>query len=110
MRGWAGAKKLVARFAGGDRRRRRVVLILSLALVATLAGVFVSRQVSIAGMRRDVAKLKAEQAVAATRQKELRAEVASTTNRATLEREARERLGLVLPGEEKAYFVEEGAP
>ncbi len=110
MRGWASAKKLVGRFAAGDRRRRRIVLILSFAFVATLAAVFVSRQISIADMRRDVARLRADQAAAAARQKELRTEVSSTTNRATLEAEARERLGLVLPGEEKAYFVEERVP
>jgi cell division protein FtsB len=80
------------------------------ALVATLTAVFVSRQVAMAGFRRDIARLEAQQAQAGARQKELRAEVASTSDPKTLEDEVRRRLGLVEPGEEKVFFVEEGSP
>lgn len=109
MKGWARAKGLFDRVVG-DRRRRVIVLVSVFLIVATLAAIFVSRQVAIAGLRREIARLKAQQADATTQQKELRADVASTSDPKTLRDEARRRLGLVEPGEEKAYFVEEESP
>ncbi len=109
MRGWARAKSLLNRFTG-NRRRRMIALGLGFAVIATLAAIFISRQVALVGFRRDIARIETEQAQAATRQKELRAEVASTSDPKTLEDEARRRLGLVKPGEEKVFFVEEGSP
>ncbi len=109
MRGWARAKRLFERVTG-DRRRRVIVLGSVFVLVATLAAIFVSRQVAIAGLRHEIARLEAQQAEATAQQKELRADVASTSDPKTLEDEARRRLGLVKPGEEKVFFVEEESP
>jgi cell division protein FtsL len=109
MRGWTRAKRLVGRVIG-ERRRRAFVLAGIFLVVATVAAIFVSRQVSIAELRHQVARLEAQQVDATTQQKALRAEVASTTDPKTLEEEARQRLGLVKPGEEKVFFVEEDSP
>ena len=109
MRGWMRAKRLVGRVIG-ERRRRAFVLAGIFLVIATVAAVFVSRQVAIAGLRHQVARLEAQQADATAQQKVLRAEVASTTDPKTLEEEARQRLGLVKPGEEKVFFVEEDSP
>jgi cell division protein FtsB len=109
MRGWARAKSLLSRVAG-SRRRRVIVLGSAFALVATLAAIFVSRQVAITGLRRDIARLEAGQVQATAEQKGLRAEVASTSDPKALADEVRRRLGLVEPGEEKAFFVEEDSP
>jgi cell division protein FtsB len=109
MRGWARAKSLFERVTGG-RRRRAIVLGSVFVLVATLAAIFVSRQVAIAGLRREIARVEAQQTEATAQQKELRADVASTSDPKTLEDEARRRLGLVEPGEEKVFFVEEESP
>jgi cell division protein FtsB len=109
MRGWAGAKSLFERVTG-DRRRRFLVLTSVFVLLATLAAIFISRQVAIAGLRREIARLEAQQVEATAQQKELRAGVASTSDPKTLEDEARKRLGLVEPGEEKVFFVEEESP
>ncbi len=110
MRGWVGAKGWLRRWVGGGRQRRVIVFLLAFALVAALAGVFVGRQAGIAALRRDIARLEADRTAAAARQKELRAEVASTTDPKVLEDEIRIRLGLVRPTEEKVFFIEESSP
>jgi len=109
MRGWAQARRLVGRVVGG-RRRRTLALAVVFLVVATLAAVFVSRQVAIAGLRHEIARLEAHQADATAQQKVLRAEVASTSDPKALEEEARRRLGLVKPGEEKVFFIEGDSP
>jgi cell division protein FtsB len=109
MRGWAKAKGLLQRMAI-DRRRQRVVVGSVVLLLLAIAAVFLSRQLAIGGLRRELAGVKAEQAQAVARQKELRAGVASTSDPKTLEDEARRRLGLVRWGEEKVFFVEENSP
>jgi cell division protein FtsL len=110
MRGWAGVQRVLGRLAAATRRRRIVVFVSVLTLVATLAAIFVSRQFTIDGLRRETTRLEQEQTQAEARQKELRTEVASTTSPKRLEEEARKRLGLVSPGEEKVFFIEEGSP
>lgn len=110
MRGWAGVQRVLGRLLAATRHRRVVVLVSVLTVVATLAAIFVSRQFSIAGLRREIAHLEQEETQAEARQKELRTEVASTTSPKRLEEEARKRLGLVKPGEEKVFFIEEDSP
>ncbi len=109
MRGWAKAKSLLQRIAT-DRRRRLIVGGSIVLVLLTIAAVFLSRQLAIGGLRRELASLQAQQGQAAARQKELRADVASTSDPKTLEDEARRRLGLVRSGEEKVFFVEENSP
>jgi cell division protein FtsB len=109
MRGWAKAKSLVQRMST-DRRRRLIVVGSVVVLFLTIAAVFVSRQLAIGGLRRELADVNAQQAQASARQKELRADVASTSDPKTLETEARKRLGLIRSGEEKVFFVEENSP
>jgi cell division protein FtsB len=109
MRGWARAKSLLQRMAT-DRRRRLVVAGSVVFVVLTIAALFLSRQLAIGGLRRELASLKAQQVEATARQKELRADVASTSDPKTLEDEARRRLGLIRSGEEKIFFVEEDSP
>jgi cell division protein FtsB len=109
MRGRARARRLLDRVVG-QRHRRAFVLCGVVLVVATVAAVFISRQVAISNLRRDISRLEAGQTAAASEQKALRAEVASTSDSKTLEEEARRRLGLVKPGEEKVFFVEESAP
>jgi cell division protein FtsB len=109
MRGWAKAKSLLQRVAV-DRHRRRVVAASIVFLLLAIAAVFLSRQLAISGLRRELADIMAQQTQAAARQKELRADVASTSDPKTLEDEARKRLGLIRPGEEKVFFVEEDSP
>jgi cell division protein FtsB len=109
MRGWARAKSLLQRMAT-DRRRRLVVVGSVVFAVLTIAALFLSRQLAIGGLRRELASLKAQQVQATARQKELRADVASTSDPKTLEDEARRRLGLIRSGEEKIFFVEEDSP
>ncbi len=109
MRAWARAKSLLQNIRV-DRRRRQLVIGSIVLVLLTIVAVFVSRQFAIAGLRRDVTRLAAEQTAAETLQKELRAGVASTSDPKTLEDEARKRLGLVKPGEEKIFFVEEDTP
>jgi cell division protein FtsB len=109
MRGWAKAKSLLRGIAT-DRHRRLVVVGSIVLLLLAIAAVFLSRQLAIGGLRRELARVKAQEVQAAARQKELRADVASTSDPKTLEDEARRRLGLVRSGEEKIFFVEENSP
>lgn len=112
MRGWAKAKARAAKLLGRleGRRRRWVALGCVIILLGTVAAVFISRQVAMIGMRREIERLEAQKVAAAAEQKALRAELASTTDSKTLEEEIRRRLGLVKPGEEKVFFVEENGP
>jgi cell division protein FtsB len=109
MRGWAKAKSLLQRITT-DRHRRLVVVGSVVLLVLAIAAVFLSRQLAIGGLRRELADVNVRQVQASARQKELRADVASTSDPKTLEAEARRRLGLVRSGEEKVFFVEENSP
>jgi len=80
------------------------------AVVSLLAGLFIGRQLEIARRHRSLEDLTAARAIALDEQGALRDRLERRDDLETIETLARERLGLVLPGEEKVIFVEEGAP
>ena len=102
-----------------DRRRGenrvhlspRFWLTLSLLVAcALIVALFVSRQVEIARRQHRLDQLELAQVQASEEQKELRDRLASADDPAAIEQVARERLGLVMPGEVKVIFIEEPSP
>jgi cell division protein FtsB len=103
MRGQQAERRLV-RF----HPRRRVVLTLAVAAaVCLILTLFVGRQLEIGRRRRSLLDLEQAQASASTEQTALREQLGMADDLETLEMLARERLGLVMPGEEKVIFVQE---
>ena len=95
----------------GFRLDRR--LFLALVLVggaALLLSLFIGRQLEIAHLQQELAGLRQAEAVASSEQATLRERLASADDPAAVESLARQRLGLVMPGEEKVIFVEEQTP
>lgn len=98
----------------GDQRAPRVrfnsrlAVAISIFIVTALCiALFVTRQVEIVRRRQLVATLSWQREAALAEQDQLRDRLASADDLAAIELQARERLGLVLPGEEKIIFVEE---
>jgi cell division protein FtsB len=86
----------------------RVGLILAvLAACALLLVVFVGRQAVIGRRNARLADLERKQSEAEEERAALQDRLAAGEDLAQIERLARERLGLVMPGEEKVIFVEE---
>ncbi len=92
------------------RPGRGLVLAVSiLALTSLLAGLFIGRQLEIARRRRELEDLTVAHATALEERAALRDRLERRNDLDAIETLARGRLGLVLPGEEKVIFVEEGA-
>ena len=90
------------------RPRRGLILIASVLVVATLLSIlFVGRQMEIASRRATLEELEQERILALEAQVALRDRLAQRDDLEAIEAVAREKLGLVLPGEEKVVFVEE---
>lgn len=81
-----------------------------LGAVSLLAGLFIGRQLEIERRLEELDRLTTGQAVALEDQSALRDRLERRDDLETIETLARERLGLVLPGEEKVIFVEESEP
>ena len=95
---------------GESRVRLSPRLWLALALLvvsALIVTLFVSRQLEIARRERRLDQLELAQIEASQAQLELRDRLASADDPVAIEQAARERLGLVMPGEIKVIFVEE---
>jgi cell division protein FtsB len=79
--------------------------------ICTICGLllvlFLTRDAKIQQLKRELAALREEQRQAALEQDELRQQLASSSDADVIEREAREKLGLVKPGEVKVIFVED---
>jgi len=88
-------------------RRRTVLSAVAVAFALLLVAVFVGRQVEIARRARALRASEEARTIALREQEVLRARLAEQDSAAAVEAVARERLGLVLPGEEKVIFVEE---
>jgi len=90
------------------RRRRLLALAGVVLLVGWITAVFVLRGVEIRGFRSDLNRIRIEQQAALAEQASLREALATKDDPAVIEDHARERLGLVMPGEEKVIFDREG--
>ena len=87
---------------------RHVTLALIVtALAGLLITLFVGRQLEIARRQRALREFGRAHAIALQEQDALRARLAQQDDDAVVEALAREKLGLVMPGEEKVIFVEE---
>jgi cell division protein FtsB len=95
------------RFARLRLSRRTVLGVTIVALGGLLLALFGGRQMEIAGRQRTLRELEATHVIALHEQDALRARLAEADDDEIVEALARERLGLVMPGEEKAIFVEE---
>lgn len=108
MRGYSG------RHSGsraGSRHRRQVgILILALASVSLLLSLFVGRGLTIRKLQREVAALNAECSTALDDQAALLEALDRAGDSSVIEEIARRELGLVFPGEEKVYFLEDESP
>jgi cell division protein FtsB len=94
-----------------DYRRRRVVAAVGFALlIGWIAAVFAMRGFTIVGLRTELTQLRVDQGAALTEQAALRENLALKDDPQTIEDYARERLGLVMPGEEKVIFDREESP
>jgi len=104
-----GLWRKVARSARWPTRRSRrwVALGLGVAVASLLLAVFLTRGLGIIHLRRDLVRLEVAAREAGAEQKSLRAELASSSQAKVMEDQAREKLGLIKPGEEKVIFVEE---
>ena len=96
----------------GDRRLRFATPTLWIALAAVLAVsllliLFVSRQLEIERRIEWLAELERGRAAAGEEQEQLRGLLVKGDDLERIEQLARERLGLVMPGEEKVIFIEE---
>jgi len=90
------------------RRRRIFALVGVVLLVGWIAAVFALRGVEIGGLRLDLNRIRIEQQAALAEQTLLREALAAKDDPSEIEDYARERLGLVMPGEEKVIFDREG--
>jgi len=88
-------------------RRGLIVYPLVFLLVLLLSALFVGRSLTIHRLRHELADLRTSLKVAQEEGETLRARLALRDDRRTIEELARERLGLVKPGEEKIIFVGE---
>ena len=102
---------------GWDRSRagflinRRLVFAIGIFVAAgLLLFLFLGRHFQIRKLRLDLASLDTAHATALEDQDALRDRLASADDAGTIEALARERLGLVMPGEEKVIFLEEPQP
>ena len=80
---------------------------IAVAVVSLVLGTFLGRGLGILQLRHDLARLDRATQEATAEQKRLRAELASSSSAKVLEDQAREKLGLIKPGEEKVIFVGE---
>jgi cell division protein FtsB len=88
------------------RRGRHALVWVAVLVFLLLASLYAVRFVTINLLRYQVADLSAEEAVALTEQADLRAQFSNRDDLETIERIARDKLGLVKPGEEKVIFIE----
>jgi cell division protein FtsB len=77
------------------------------AVVVLVVGTFLSRGLGILHLRHDLVRLDQATRDATAEQKQLRAELASSSSAKVIEDQARQKLGLIKPGEEKVIFVGE---
>jgi len=93
---------------GGAGRKRRVAIAGSVALALLLLfALFITRWVRIRGLQSELLVIRDAQRTARFEQEALRARLALQDAPDAIETEARRRLGLVRPGEEKVIFVGE---
>jgi cell division protein FtsB len=90
--------------------RRLAIPLAAIICSALLLTLFVGRELRIAEKRRHLAELASAQAVASEEQTDLRERLAAADDPSIIEDVARDRLGLVMPGEEKVIFVQEQEP
>jgi len=91
-----------------DFRRRRVLAVVAIALfVCWIATLFILRGIEIRGLRADLSRIRLEQQAAMAQQQALRERLAAKDDPEIIEDHARNRLGLVMPGEEKIIFDRE---
>ena len=91
-----------------DFRRRRVLAVVGIILfVCWIAIVFILRGIEIRGLRADLSRIRLEQQAAMAEQQALRQLLAAKDDPEIIEDHARDRLGLVMPGEEKIIFDRE---
>jgi cell division protein FtsB len=72
-----------------------------------LLALFLTRDAAIRQLRQELVSLRDQQRQAALEQDDLRQQLSASSEADVIEEQARERLGLVKPGEEKVIFVEE---
>jgi len=95
------------RFVPFRPSRRTILAATILALGCLLLALFVGRQLEIARRERTLRDLEVAHVDALCEQDVLRARLTEADDAEAVETLARERLGLVMPGEEKVIFVEE---
>jgi cell division protein FtsB len=85
---------------GNKAKTERAVFIVSITvIVVCLVGITISSMWSLSEIRRETAKLEQEMIYWQARLEEVESAIKEATKDETIERIARERLGLVLPGE-----------
>ena len=90
-------------------RGASAIFVLTIAAVACcLAVVFVLRGLEMSRLGREIAQIRLDQTAALEDKEALHGRLALRDDPQTIEDEARERLGLVKPGEEKVIFGGEG--
>ncbi len=82
-------------------KKRVLIYILVFLLVSYFFGMLISQQVKIGEKEAEIEKLKAEITATENESERLKEEIANAESRETIERIAREELGLVYPDERK---------
>jgi cell division protein FtsB len=104
-----GRRRPVHRGAATSKRINRTVLYLVAfsVLGCLVVSLFILQALEIRSLRRGLQDLHAAQQQALVEQAALRERLAATDDPDAIETEARDRLGWVLPGEEKVIFIGE---
>jgi cell division protein FtsB len=91
----------------GDHWRVVAVVAAAFVVCGLLLALFLTRDAAIRQLRQELVSLRDQQRQAALEQDDLRQQLSASSEADVIEEQARERLGLVKPGEEKVIFVEE---
>ncbi len=82
-------------------KKRGLVFVLAFLLAAYFIGMLVSQQITIGNKEEEIERLRTEIKEAESESERLKEEIANAESRETIERIAREDLGLVYPDERK---------
>ncbi len=89
-------------------RPRHVLFVIVFVALGLLTSIYITRALQIGHLQHQIGTLLEQEKTALDRQTALRARLAQKDDPAAIEQVAHEKLGLVMPGEEKVIFVQKG--
>jgi len=89
-------------------RPRHVLFVAVFVAFGLLASIYITRALEIGHLGNQIETLLDQEKTALDRQVTLHQRLAQKDDPAAIERVAREKLGLIMPGEEKVIFIQKG--